>query len=136
MFAQVNRTLHRAQGGLGIGLALVKRLVELHGGSIAAQSPGLGAGSTFTVRLPSVEAPEIAAEPEAAPVTACASQRRRRQAAASWWLMTTSTEQSAWRKCSNSAATRRGLPIAAQRPWTRRVRSSPTSFSWTSGFPA
>ena len=55
MFTQVNRTLERAQGGLGIGLALVKRLVELHGGTIAALSPGLGEGSTFKVRLPLVE---------------------------------------------------------------------------------
>ena len=56
MFTQVNRTLERAQGGLGIGLALVKRLVELHGGTITAESPGLGLGSTFTVRLPLVAA--------------------------------------------------------------------------------
>ena len=56
MFTQVNRTLERAQGGLGIGLALVKRLVELHGGTITALSPGLGQGSTFTVRLPLVAA--------------------------------------------------------------------------------
>jgi CheY-like chemotaxis protein len=55
MFTQVNRTLERSQGGLGIGLALVKRLVELHGGTIAALSPGLGEGSTFRVRLPLVD---------------------------------------------------------------------------------
>jgi PAS domain S-box-containing protein len=52
LFAQVNRTLHRAQGGLGIGLSLARKLVELHGGVIMAESPGLGGGSTFTVRLP------------------------------------------------------------------------------------
>lgn len=52
MFTQVGRHQHHAQGGLGIGLALVKRLVELHGGSVEAHSGGTGAGSTFTVRLP------------------------------------------------------------------------------------
>ncbi|HEX5632393.1 MAG TPA: PAS domain S-box protein, partial [Gemmatimonadales bacterium] len=52
MFAQVNRTLGRAQGGLGIGLALVRRLVELHGGRVEARSGGEGLGSEFVVRLP------------------------------------------------------------------------------------
>ncbi|MEP7050464.1 MAG: hybrid sensor histidine kinase/response regulator [Pseudomonadota bacterium] len=52
MFNQVNRQLDRSQGGLGIGLALVKRLVEMHGGTVQAQSPGLNQGSTFVVRLP------------------------------------------------------------------------------------
>jgi len=55
MFTQVDRTLDRAQGGLGIGLALVKRLVEMHGGSVSADSGGLGAGSTFTLRLPALD---------------------------------------------------------------------------------
>ena len=52
MFSQVASALERSQGGLGIGLALVKGLVELHGGTIDARSPGLGQGSEFTVRLP------------------------------------------------------------------------------------
>ncbi len=52
LFSQVGKTLDRSQGGLGIGLALVKRLVEMHGGQVAAESPGLGQGSTFVVRLP------------------------------------------------------------------------------------
>jgi signal transduction histidine kinase/ActR/RegA family two-component response regulator len=51
MYVQADRTLHRAQGGLGIGLTLVRRLVELHGGTITASSDGEGHGSTFTVRL-------------------------------------------------------------------------------------
>lgn len=51
-FAQDDRTLARSQGGLGLGLALVKGLVELHGGTVAAYSDGPGAGATFTVKLP------------------------------------------------------------------------------------
>jgi signal transduction histidine kinase len=54
MFTQVDRSLERAQGGLGIGLTLVKRLVELHGGSVLATSDGEGRGSRFVVRLPRV----------------------------------------------------------------------------------
>ena len=52
LFTQGSRTLDRTQGGLGLGLALVRKLVELHGGSVAVSSTGAGAGSTFTVRLP------------------------------------------------------------------------------------
>jgi PAS domain S-box-containing protein len=52
MFTQVDETLERSQGGLGIGLTLVRRLVELHGGSVEAFSEGRGRGSEFVVRLP------------------------------------------------------------------------------------
>jgi signal transduction histidine kinase len=52
LFTQAERTPDRSQGGLGLGLALVKSLVELHGGAVKAYSAGLGKGSTFTVRLP------------------------------------------------------------------------------------
>jgi CheY-like chemotaxis protein/two-component sensor histidine kinase len=54
LFVQVDRSLERAQGGLGIGLALVKRLVEMHGGYVTAVSDGLGRGSEFSVRLPAL----------------------------------------------------------------------------------
>ncbi len=57
LFVQGERTLDRAQGGLGIGLTVVRRLVELHGGSVQAFSEGLGRGSEFVVRLPTVPAP-------------------------------------------------------------------------------
>jgi PAS domain S-box-containing protein len=54
MFTQLEASLERAQGGLGIGLTLVKRLVELHGGTVQARSDGPGLGSEFVVRLPLV----------------------------------------------------------------------------------
>jgi CheY-like chemotaxis protein len=52
MFTQGNRTSSRSHGGLGIGLALARRLVEMHGGNVHAESAGIGEGSRFTVRLP------------------------------------------------------------------------------------
>jgi CheY-like chemotaxis protein/two-component sensor histidine kinase len=59
-FVQGEQGLERAAGGLGIGLALVKRFAELHGGRVEASSPGVGRGSTFTVRLPRIERPALA----------------------------------------------------------------------------
>jgi CheY-like chemotaxis protein len=56
LFVQGERGLDRSQGGLGIGLTLVKRLVEMHGGSVEAHSAGPGKGSQFRVRLPSISA--------------------------------------------------------------------------------
>ena len=57
LFTQVDRHADRAQGGLGIGLTLVKSLVEMHGGSVEAHSDGPGRGSEFVVRLPLVGRP-------------------------------------------------------------------------------
>jgi signal transduction histidine kinase/DNA-binding NarL/FixJ family response regulator len=56
LFVQGERTLDRAQGGLGIGLTLVRRLVALHGGTVSATSDGAGHGCVFTVRLPKIAA--------------------------------------------------------------------------------
>jgi two-component system, sensor histidine kinase len=72
MFTQDQHTLGRAQGGLGIGLSLVQRLLELHGGSASAHSDGPGHGSTFTLRLPTLAADAgadvaVPAQPAASP---------------------------------------------------------------------
>ena len=56
LFTQANRSLDRSQGGLGIGLTLVRRLIELHEGAVEAHSAGLGKGSEFVVRLPTISA--------------------------------------------------------------------------------
>jgi signal transduction histidine kinase len=58
LFTQVAPSIDRAQGGLGLGLTLVRRLVEMHGGQVTAQSEGLGHGSEFTVSFPLVEPQE------------------------------------------------------------------------------
>jgi signal transduction histidine kinase len=65
LFVQGEERLERSRGGLGVGLTLVRRLVELHGGSVAAVSPGAGRGTTFTVRLPRIAAPADALPPPA-----------------------------------------------------------------------
>jgi CheY-like chemotaxis protein len=76
MFAQINRTLDRSQGGLGIGLALVRHLVELHGGRIAAASEGADRGCTFTVHLPLLAEMPAEAPVAAAPAHAARAMRR------------------------------------------------------------
>jgi signal transduction histidine kinase len=65
-FAQIDTSLERARGGLGIGLTLVKRIVELHGGRVDVYSEGLGRGSRFTVRLPLLPVPASEAAPSPA----------------------------------------------------------------------
>ncbi|MES3024953.1 MAG: ATP-binding protein [Pseudomonadota bacterium] len=62
MFVQVDSTLERSNAGLGVGLSLARKLVELHGGGIEAHSEGVGKGSRFKVRLPIVVAPELPAK--------------------------------------------------------------------------
>lgn len=59
MFSQVGASIDRTQGGLGIGLSLVRRLVEMHGGSVTVTSPGIGKGSTFSVRLPLIPLQDV-----------------------------------------------------------------------------
>src|SRR5262249_37930190 len=73
MFVQVDTSLERSTSGLGLGLTLVKSLVEMHDGTVEVHSPGIGQGSEFVVRLPiMVEAPKLPPKPtvnEAMPKT-------------------------------------------------------------------
>ncbi|MFC4933235.1 hybrid sensor histidine kinase/response regulator [Massilia sp. GCM10023247] len=69
LFAQARRSSDRSQGGLGLGLALVRTMVELHGGTVTCASPGPGQGSSFTVRLP-------LAQPLASPQAAAPAEQR------------------------------------------------------------
>jgi PAS domain S-box-containing protein len=75
MFAQIDQNLERSQGGLGIGLSIVQRLVDLHGGTVEAKSNGNGMGSEFVVRLPVVLS-VVLPQPENGKVTPACLRRR------------------------------------------------------------
>jgi signal transduction histidine kinase/CheY-like chemotaxis protein/PAS domain-containing protein len=76
-FMQIDKSLGRARDGLGLGLSLVKKLVQLHDGSVEVHSDGLGKGSEFVVRLPLLVAPFAAKEPAPAPAAAPAEEAHR-----------------------------------------------------------
>ncbi|MGA9768451.1 MAG: ATP-binding protein, partial [Blastocatellia bacterium] len=78
MFSQVDRSLEKSQGGLGIGLSIVRRLVEMHGGTVEARSEGHGLGSEFIVRLPALMYSDHESQPSAGheqPVSASGQRR-------------------------------------------------------------
>ncbi|MBA4018237.1 MAG: hypothetical protein C0483_13785 [Pirellula sp.] len=68
IFTQADRSLDRRRGGLGLGLALVKGLVDLHGGCVEARSPGIGAGCTIRIELPTIAAPNSVSNDRESPV--------------------------------------------------------------------
>jgi PAS domain S-box-containing protein len=75
MFTQADTSLERTRDGLGIGLTLVKALVEMHGGTVAARSQGLGRGSEFELRLPALAEAAVAAQVEDRPPPAAVGHR-------------------------------------------------------------
>jgi signal transduction histidine kinase/DNA-binding response OmpR family regulator len=77
LFSQANRSLHRAEGGLGIGLTIVRGLTELHGGEVWASSEGFGHGAEFIVALPLTRGAAVEATPERPPETETTTQPRR-----------------------------------------------------------
>ncbi len=76
MFGQVNQTLDRSQGGLGIGLAIVRKIVEMHGGDVRAESAGIGKGSAFTVHIPVTKGSVMTDEKKSAPRSASEAEPR------------------------------------------------------------
>ena len=101
MFSQATAASSRSQGGLGIGLSLVKGLVEMHGGTVEARSDGPGQGSEFVVRLPLVaDRPMADAGLEQTPAAVDPV-----PPAASWWWTTTATRPEPGACCSGSATT-------------------------------
>ena len=87
VFTQAPRALGRAKGGLGLGLPLVKRLVELHGGEVGASSPGLGRGSEFVVTLPLLRRGVRKSASRRAPAASAPHESRHRRILSStiWW---------------------------------------------------
>jgi PAS domain S-box-containing protein len=76
LFVQADRSLDRSEGGLGIGLTLVRSLVEMHGGSVEARSDGPGRGSELIVRLPALAVEEAGEHPSAVPAVSAGAGRR------------------------------------------------------------
>ena len=111
LFTQVDHSLDRSNGGLGLGLTVVRSLVEMHGGSVQAASEGLGKGSEFMVRLP-IWKPEETTATDRPPLSPLPRQSltppraRLRAAARCLWLTTTSPRHRAWSCCSHSRGTR------------------------------
>jgi CheY-like chemotaxis protein/anti-sigma regulatory factor (Ser/Thr protein kinase) len=75
LFVQAPQTMARSRGGLGVGLAIVKSLVTLHGGTVSAESEGAGHGSTFTVRIPIDRSPDESLAVARPPIRAPSRQR-------------------------------------------------------------
>ena len=136
LFTQADRSIARSQGGLGIGLTLVRSLVELHGGGVEARSEGPDKGSEFIVRLPAMASPPGEAGPAG---TAAPPPRRpgdeehhrvldrRRQRG---------SRQAPLGDHLAAGITRSASPIRANRPWRWPRPISPTLCSWTSACPA
>jgi PAS domain S-box-containing protein len=127
LFAQAPNGSERSAGGLGIGLAIVGHLVQLHGGTVQVFSDGMGRGSEFVVRLPLLPRPARREKVRGKQAPA----RRRRRPAAFLLPMTMRTWSRPWRSCCGAGATRFVSPAPARRCWPRPVYSSSRSSSWT-----
>ena len=132
MFAQVDRTLKRSQGGLGIGLTLARTLVEMHGGRVEARSGGPGQGSEFIVRLPTGSPEESVA---GSPARQRPASRRTDASSASWWSMTTATRRTVSACCSSTWEPTPTWSTTDRPHWKLSAPTARRSCSWTSACP-
>jgi anti-sigma regulatory factor (Ser/Thr protein kinase) len=138
LFVQAHHTIDRTRGGLGIGLTLVRRLAELHGGTVHAASEGDGHGSTFTVRMPTGAAPKVA-DGGGAPRSEMAIARFRIAPVCSWTTTTIRARYVApvarWSRCVRSTGWRgRWRCCSSARPIGHSTSRSSTSAcpeAWT-----
>ena len=138
LFTQGRREAHRAQDGLGIGLTLVRSLVEMHGGTVTAHSEGRGRGAEFTVRLPLATAQIGTSDPS--PVESRAASDDDAAGAshpcACWSWTTTSTRRARWAWCCRCSRSSTKCASTARRRWTPCADADPTRCCWTSACPA
>ena len=126
LFAQGERSIARSEGGLGIGLTVVQKLAEMHGGSVTARSEGPGKGSEFIVTLPAATAPAVGTRPPEtlAPRAAGLAHPRRRRQRGHGTRDGQAPEAPRQRRADGRTTGRR--------PSRRPESSGPSSSSWTS----
>ena len=134
MFSQVNSAIDRAEGGLGIGLALVKGLVALHGGRVEVRSEGLGRGSEFIVHLPHQRA-RAGERRERARKTTAPRMPASCGADASWSPTTIAMPPNRWRWCCASPATKCRSRSTVPKRWRSAQRDRPRAAIIDIGMP-
>ena len=128
LFTQVDGSLGRSYGGLGIGLALARHLVEMHEGRLQASSAGLGKGCEFTIKLPVLLTPSL----RETKTSLGAGPSIRDDRCVCWWWRITSMPATPWACCCGFTATKSNWLVPAQPRWKWLRLLGPTWCCWTS----